>query len=94
MNLTGLAGAGGVTVTTRVSKRNYGLSFYEKFIQHHHRDQDRNWVDNEKAFMATNQMRWCLRKVSCLSYFWIVADLNHRVLISQVKTQYECRLRW
>jgi len=67
MSAGGLEGAGGVTVTTRVSKRNYGIACYEPFRQDYHLPIDRKYIEAEGGYFATNQMRWYLRKVSDLS---------------------------
>ncbi|ORY02350.1 hypothetical protein BCR34DRAFT_627561 [Clohesyomyces aquaticus] len=62
MSTQGYAGAGGVTITTRVSKRNYGLAFYEPFRTYQHLPEDREWIASEGDYFANNQIRWYLRK--------------------------------
>ena len=63
MSAQGFGNVGGVTVTTRVSKRNYGLAFYQPFIAGYHLPEDTEFIVSEGDYMANNQMRWYLRKV-------------------------------
>ena len=60
----GFDGPSKVKITTRVAKRNYGLTAMHKFAEGHHLPIDQIWSDAEDCFFAKNQMRWYLRKVS------------------------------
>jgi len=64
MNGSGLEGLNCVKVTTRVAKRNYGLSSMDRYRDGYHLPIDRIWVEAEDGFFAKDQMQWCLRKVS------------------------------
>jgi hypothetical protein len=89
MTLGGLERPGGVTVTTRVSKRNYGVSYYTDFREGYHVEEDRQWIQNEGAYMADNQMRWYLRRVSSFAEWTQVNEaLNaHRASTPRAKLQ-------
>ncbi|KAF2110481.1 hypothetical protein BDV96DRAFT_691242 [Lophiotrema nucula] len=58
----GFEGPSKVKVTTRVAKRNYGLTAAQRFVDGFHLPIDKVWSNPEDCYFANNQMRWCLKK--------------------------------
>ncbi|KAF2814349.1 uncharacterized protein BDZ99DRAFT_437244 [Mytilinidion resinicola] len=54
--------SGPVTITSRISKCNYGLACYEPYRDGYHNSVDKIFLHTEGGYFADNQMRWYLRR--------------------------------
>jgi hypothetical protein len=50
-------------VSSMVSRASYGVSFRSPFISNYHCNEDMIWDIHEGLWMASNQMRWYLKRV-------------------------------
>jgi len=67
-------GQAGVKVTTRISRRNYGVKRRELFNPSLHLQIDRTYCPLRMEYQAKNQMIWYLRKVSSC---WTIDNLTN-----------------
>ena len=67
-------GQAGVKVTSRISRRNYGVKRRELFDPSLHLQIDRVYCPLRMEYQAKNQMIWYLQKVSC---YWTIDNLTN-----------------
>ncbi|KAK8014234.1 hypothetical protein PG990_007530 [Apiospora arundinis] len=51
-----------IKVTSTISRASYGIEFNMPFNKHQHLEEDKLWDRHEDRWMATNQMRWYLKR--------------------------------
>jgi hypothetical protein len=61
-----------ISITSAISRASYGIGYYEMFDSSKHSAIQKTWSENEKNWIADGKMRWYLKKVTQISFVFLL----------------------